>query len=113
VVRIAYRFRVDPERLDEFRTAWREATEIIRRTRPGARGSTLLVNADDPSQVLLLALWESRDHWQAARDADSAAPEQEAVMLEIGRPEGATVYELLDELADAVHPAGTEPSAGR
>jgi len=100
VIRIGYRFRIDPERLDEFRAAWRDATEIIRATRAGAHGSTLFIEADDPSRVLLLALWDSREQWQAARDAESAAPEQEAIMLSIGRPEGATVYEILDDLAD-------------
>jgi quinol monooxygenase YgiN len=98
VVRVAYRFRVDPARMEEFRAAWREATEIVRRTRDGAHGSSLLVDTADPTQVLLLALWESRDHWQRSRDARSAAPAQEEVMLAVGRPEGVTVYDVVDDL---------------
>ena len=99
MVRVGYRFRIDPERLDEFRAAWREATEHIRSTYDGARGSTLLIDADDPTQALLFALWESRDHWQASRD-DAPPTPAELVMRDIGTFEGVTFYEVLDDLAD-------------
>ena len=105
MVRVGYRFRIDPERLDEFRAAWREATRHIRATYDGARGSTLLVDADDPSRVLLLAQWESRDHWRRSRD-DAPPTPAEQVMLDIGTPEGVTFYDVLDDLADRVDDQG-------
>lgn len=113
MIRVAYRFRVDPERIDEFQAAWHDATEVIRATHAGARGSTLLVDAEDPTAVLLLALWESRDHWRRSRDPDRPPTASEAVMLDIGHPEGVTFYEVREDLADPPDPPDPPGQEGR
>lgn len=100
MIRVAYRFRVDPARLDEFGAAWHAVTEAMRSTYAGARGSTLLVDDDDATSVLLFALWTSREDWQRSRERDEPLTPDEAVMLDIGRPEGVTVYEVIEDLAE-------------
>ena len=58
MIRVIYRWRVNPERREDFATWWHEGTLRIRSTCPGALGSTLLAPTTDPSHFVAVARWE-------------------------------------------------------
>lgn len=65
MIRIVYRWRLNTEtNLENFQRAWAKATTIIREHTPGARGSFLLQNLDDPTEVLTIARWDRLDDWK-------------------------------------------------
>lgn len=65
MVRILYRWHVEPANQRRFSAAWKQATTHIRETTQGARGSVLLHNQDDPNLFITLARWDKLSDWQA------------------------------------------------
>ncbi len=64
MLRVVYRWRLQPENADKFRAAWEKATTSIRSSTPGARGSVLLQNRQDPAEVMTIARWDRFEDWQ-------------------------------------------------
>lgn len=69
MIRVLYRFDVNPGCEDAFIEAWKRTTLLIREHRPGARGSVLLRSREDPLKFSGFATWDSSEAWQAARHA--------------------------------------------
>jgi heme-degrading monooxygenase HmoA len=61
VIRVIYRWQVDPDRREAFVDWWHEGTLRIRSTRHGALGSTLLEPNNDPSHFTAVARWRCRE----------------------------------------------------
>jgi|HubBroStandDraft_1064217.scaffolds.fasta_scaffold1302473_2 heme-degrading monooxygenase HmoA len=59
MIRAIYRWRVPPERQDDFVSWWHEGTVRIRSSKPGARGSTPLSADSDQHHFVAIARWES------------------------------------------------------
>jgi len=73
VVRVIYRWRIDPARRDEFVAWWHEATVRIRSSHRGAMGSTLLQPKNDDVLMVAVARWASEGDLEAFW-ADGAGP---------------------------------------
>jgi heme-degrading monooxygenase HmoA len=74
VIRVIYRWTLEPEAEDQFIDAWRAATQRIRDQQPGAMGSTLLRPTEAPNRVVGLARWQRRDDVEAFWASGSATP---------------------------------------
>ena len=89
MIRVIYRWSVDPATEDQFIDAWREATERIRTHEPGALGSTLLRPADAPTTLVGFARWQRRDKVEAFWASGNATPLPGATLESV---------EILDEV---------------
>ena len=89
MIRVVYRWNVDPATEVEFIDAWRRATERIRAREPGALGSTLLRPSDSPHTLVGFARWERRDDVEAFWTSGKAAPLPGATLESV---------EILDEV---------------
>jgi quinol monooxygenase YgiN len=63
---VAYAWRVHPGKEEQFRTAWRRGTELIRQ-RYGSLGSRL--HRDSEGRFIGVAEWPDEATWQRAFDA--------------------------------------------
>ena len=98
MLRVIYRWKVDPDRFEEFREAWEAMTEAIRAQRLGARGSMLLRDPDRPDEVMAIATWESRAHWEEAGKQPSCHPEAGQRMKAASQFLSGTPYEVVADL---------------
>jgi quinol monooxygenase YgiN len=89
VIRVIYRWTVDPATEDRFVDAWREATERIRAHEAGALGSTLLRPCDTPNTLVGFARWQRHDDVEAFWTSGNATPLPGATLESI---------EILDEI---------------
>ena len=66
----AYWWEVHPGKEDQFRTAWRHGTELIRE-KYGSLGSRLHREARDDDRIRFIGVaeWPDRESWQRAFDA--------------------------------------------
>ncbi len=95
MIRIVYRWEVARENFPAFRDAWETTTQAIHAEVPGALGSFMLRESSNPDQVLTIARWVSREHWEAFWG--EADPEAMTRMRELGNRIAVDVY---DEIGD-------------
>jgi heme-degrading monooxygenase HmoA len=76
MIRVMYRWKVNPGQEGVFARAWTHATKVIRATVKGARGSLLLQSRTDPCEFVAIARWASVEDWRAFRRAEK--PDQES-----------------------------------
>jgi heme-degrading monooxygenase HmoA len=67
MIRVLYRWKVNPGQEDVFAKAWTQGTKVIRATVKGARGSLLLQSRKNPCEFVAIARWTSVDDWRAFR----------------------------------------------
>ncbi len=64
MIRVIYRWQVAPEHFAEFHNLWRQTTNHIHETVPGALGSFLLQSCETENEVITVAKWQSLADWQ-------------------------------------------------
>ena len=74
MIRVLYTWDVDLVQEAEFVDTWREATLRIRATEPGALGSTLTRDADEPEVFVAIARWRRRADVEAFWSSGHAVP---------------------------------------
>ena len=102
MIRVIYKWRVDPENLEKFESTWRDMTRSIHATVDGALGSFCLQEVDDPSTVLTVALWENEAQWRAFMGDSEKAPLMKS-LHEIAEQISATPYKQLGD--ETISPA--------
>jgi len=62
VIRVIYRWKVQPGAESAFLTWWHDGTMSIRCSHEGAMGSTLLRSSEAPTTFVGVARWKSQEH---------------------------------------------------
>jgi heme-degrading monooxygenase HmoA len=92
MIRVIYRWRVDPDRREEFAAWWHEGTLRIRSTRRGALGSTLLAPNNDVLHFVAVARWRSWEDLEAFWAVAGGSPFDGAELI------STEVFEEVDDL---------------
>lgn len=95
MIRVLYHWRVAAEDFEAFTDIWRATTDHIHASVPGALGSFMLRSEQDPSLVMTVARWESREAWEAFWGRQN--PPQMQRMRELGER---LAVEVFDEIGD-------------
>ena len=96
MIRVVYRFRVRPGAEQTFVDAWTKLTEAALARVPGALGSALLRDPDDPGIYVAVARWDSREAWQAFRSPPPLDAALSGVLLDTAE---VVSVEPLEEIA--------------
>ena len=64
MIRIIYTWRIGEDKLEAFIKVWKKATNKIHREVKGARGSFMLQNEKNKTEIKTIARWDSFDDWK-------------------------------------------------
>lgn len=95
MIQVIYRWKVAKENQAAFLTAWSRATQSIRDTTKGARGSICIVNAADPTEVLTVAKWDRIEQWREFMNIAKFSSMSE--MHELGEQVSHAAYEQVGD----------------
>jgi len=95
MIRVIYRWRVEPENFPEFKNAWSAATNHIHETVPGALGSFMLRSHENDSEVLTVARWDSVASWK--KFWGDAKPAQMEAMRKLGERVSVEGFDEIDD----------------
>lgn len=65
MIRVMYRWTVEPDQQAEFKATWRNTTRAIHRDVAGALGSMCLRSIDRPDEMITIATWQTEQQWRA------------------------------------------------
>lgn len=95
MIRVVYRWRVNPENFANFKEVWSQTTNNIHEMVPGALGSFMLLSTENETEVVTVAKWDSVESWK--RFWESGNPSEMMGMREIGERVSVTVYDEIDD----------------
>ena len=64
MIRIIYSWKVEPEKQELFIETWKRTTNKIHKEVKGARGSFMIQNDNDTSEIKTIARWDSLNDWK-------------------------------------------------
>lgn len=95
MIRVIYRWVVQPKDFEDFRRVWSATTNRIHDSVPGALGSFMLRAGDRDSEVLTVAKWESEDTWKKFWGTQN--PEEMREMRKLGKRLSVKAYSEIDD----------------
>ena len=95
MIRVIYHWEVAPENFEAFQETWSATTNHIHETVAGALGSFLLRSAQNETEVLTIAKWESMEAWKNFWGNQN--PESMQAMRKLGKRIGAEAYEEVED----------------
>jgi heme-degrading monooxygenase HmoA len=95
MIRIIYSWKVAPENLSLFIETWKKTTNKIHQEVKGARGSFMLQNDKDASEIKTIARWDTLDDWKQFWQKSN--PSQMRSMHDLGERVGVEVFKEIDD----------------
>ena len=95
MIRIIYSWRVASDKVDLFIKTWKKTTNKIHEEVQGARGSLLLQNERDATQIKTIARWDALSDWQQFWQQDK--PDQMKSMHDLGERVSVEIFNEVDD----------------
>ncbi len=95
MIRVVYRWRVEPGKFEAFRDTWRHTTNRVHSTVNGALGSFMLRSYSDESEVITIAKWDSLEAWKAFWGDDN--PHQMEGLRALGERVSVEAFEEVED----------------
>ena len=95
MIRVVYRWQVEPKDFEAFGETWRATTNRIHETVPGALGSFMLRSFENEAEVITVARWESRQAWE--QFWGNQDPEAMQAMRTLGKRVSAEAFEEIED----------------
>ncbi len=95
MIRIVYSWKVPTENVDLFIETWKVTTNKIHEEVKGARGSFMIQNHEDPTEIKTVARWDALEDWQ--RFFQGSNPSQMLMMRDLGERTGVDIYKEVDD----------------
>ena len=95
MVRVIYRWQVDPENFNEFKDIWSKTTNRIHASVDGAQGSFFLFSFENDTEVLTIAKWDSLESWKSFWGNEN--PKEMEAMRKLGKRISAEVFEEIGD----------------
>ncbi len=95
MIRVVYRWKVNPENFENFKEVWVHTTNNIHETVPGALGSFMLRSTENETEVVTVAKWDSVESWKRFWVSDN--PSEMVGMRRIGERVSVTIYDEIDD----------------
>ena len=95
MIRVIYRWQVEPDTFEEFKKVWRVTTNQIHDSVPGALGSFMLRAHESGSDVLTVAKWDSIESWK--QFWGNSDPQEMGEMRRLGKRISVDVYYEIED----------------
>ena len=95
MIRVVYRWHVEPEHFQDFKETWTRTTNNIHKTVNGALGSFMIKSIDNPNEIITIAKWTSVQAWKDFWG--TADPEAMKAMSKLGKRISAEAFEEIDD----------------
>ncbi|MEL6655332.1 MAG: antibiotic biosynthesis monooxygenase [Bacteroidota bacterium] len=95
MIRIIYSWKVAPENIERFIETWKRTTNKIHEEVAGARGSFMLQNEKDASQIKTVARWDSLSDWETFWQ--NSKPAQMQTMHDLGERTSVEIFQEVDD----------------
>ncbi len=95
MVRVIYRWQVNPKNFEEFKKIWSVTTNRIHESVAGAQGSFMLKSFENETEVLTIAKWDSLESWKDFWG--KANPKEMETMRKLAKRISADVFEEIED----------------
>ena len=95
MIRIIYSWKVNAENRELFIETWKKTTNKIHDEVKGARGSFMLQNEENLSEIKTIARWDTLEDWK--RFWKETKPHQMQSMHELGERTSVEVFREVDD----------------
>jgi len=94
MIRIIYSWKVEPENIEQFIETWKKTTNSIHEEVEGAKGSFMLQNDNDNTEIKTIAKWDSLNDWKIFWPNNN--PRQMQSMHDLGERVSAEIFKEVD-----------------
>ncbi len=95
MIRVIYRWKVEPENFEAFKEIWRATTNRIHESVPGALGSFMLRACESESDIWTVAKWDSIESWE--KFWGNTNPEEMEEMRKLGKRISVQAYDEIED----------------
>ncbi len=95
MIRIIYTWKVGPSELERFIKTWKSTTNRIHAEVEGARGSFMIQNDQDPTEIKTIARWDTLGDWE--RFWQDSKPSQMQSMRDLGENVSVEIFKEVDD----------------
>ena len=95
MIRIIYTWQVEPEKHNLFIETWRKTTNTIHEEVKGARGSFMIQNSENDTEIKTIARWDSLEDWEKFWKGSSQ--KQMGGMHELGHRVSVDIFKEIDD----------------